>query len=407
MKKIEKFILLLFFNSIIFAFGISYSGEIKPTLKYQPSDGTLLELPFRISKINIDLYHKNLELQSSFALETRWEDLDETKFQLRELYIHWYPKFGEIKIGKIIHAWGYADQNNPTNNLSAFNYYYLFETGIDRQIGSLSGSVSINLGNLNVEGIIIGEYIPHALVKNEPDFPLQTPNILSVWIDEIDNPIEFGVRLKHNILGVDYSLSYFSGYDKMLSKHHWDIYTFESPGFFSYRNTNVFGFDAVGFWNDFTFRTEFSYFFTEHDYHNKSILNPTKNKAEYLQYVLQIEYSTSNDINFMLQYLGKYINYVSDKPIFKPGLGIPFLTEIDNLILLSGSKNFFDDNYELKLSSLYDIDNKGTMFAITNLYLINEHFEFELNYMQFFADKGFFSLMENFSHLSFGLKYNF
>jgi len=165
--------MVIFLQNSVFALGSSYSGEINPSLKYQPSDGTLLELPFRISNIDLDIYHGNFELQSKVALETRWEDLDETKIQLRELYIHWYPRFGEVKIGKIIHAWGYADQNNPTDNLNPYNFYYLFDTGIERKIGSLSGSVSVNLGNMNVEGIFIAEHNSNKLPYNENDFPTE------------------------------------------------------------------------------------------------------------------------------------------------------------------------------------------------------------------------------------------
>ena len=60
------------------------------------------------------------------ALEHR-NSPSESTLDIREAYFAYYPNWGEIKIGKQIHAWGAADGNNPTDNINAYDYYYLFD----------------------------------------------------------------------------------------------------------------------------------------------------------------------------------------------------------------------------------------------------------------------------------------
>lgn len=430
MKIIKTIIFLLFFNSIILALGISYSGEIKPSLKYQPSDGTLLELPFRISNLDLDIYHGDFELQSSFALETRWENLNKTKFQLRELYIHWYPRFGEVKIGKIIHAWGYADQNNPTDNLNPYNFYYLFDTGIERKIGSWSGSISINIGNANIEGVFIPEYRPNKLPYNEDDFPIQMVEPPEELMLEIGDPFEYGIRLKHNIFGFNYGISYFHCYDRMPT-----ILDFIPEWFgwftvykFGYRKNDIFGFDFNKFFGDFTIRAESAYFFTTNQYNSFNSTDKFKQDVEYIQYVIQLEYETLIDVKLTSQFMGNYI--VSAKGggfdthnmifstdlenIFVPGVGVPFLSLMDRGISLGANVFFLDDKLELEGFTLFNLEEidkyGGQMIALNSSYYFLQNFEMELSYLLIVGNddgNNFLTKMEDFSHLSFGLKYHF
>jgi len=423
--------MVILLHNSVFALGFSYSGEINPALKYQPSDGTLLELPFRISNIDLDIYHGNFELQSKVALETRWEDLDETKIQLRELYIHWYPRFGEVKIGKIIHAWGYADQNNPTDNLNPYNFYYLFDTGIKRKIGSLSGSISVNLGNMNVEGIFIAEHNSNKLPYNENDFPIEINEPPKNAMLELENPYEYGIRLKHNIFDFDYSISYFHCYDRMAT-----ILDFIPPLIpdlpiihqFGYRENDILGFDFNKFFGDFTIRTESAYFFTTNQYNSLNSTNNFKQDIQHLQYVIQLEYDSPFDVKLTTQFMGNYIvsadgggidmntaNYSTDLAnIFVSGVGVPFLSFMDRGISFGANVFFFDDRLELETFTLFNIEQfdeySGQMIALNSSYYFLQNFEVELSYLWIVGnddENNFLTKMEDFSHLSFGLKYNF
>ncbi|MEA3500426.1 MAG: hypothetical protein U9R41_05335 [Candidatus Marinimicrobia bacterium] len=427
MKTIKTIILLLILNSAIFALGISYSGEIKSSLKYQPSDGTLLELPFRIANIDLDIYHKNLELQSSFALETRWENLDKTKFQLRELYLHWYPRFGEVKIGKIIHAWGYADQNNPIDNINPYNFYYLFGTGIERKIGSWSGGISVNIGSINVEGIFIPEHNTNKLPYNEDDFPIQMgdepPKELML---KIDDPYEYGIRLKHNILGFDYSVSYFHCYDR--NPTNLGSTKYGALFFIGYKKNDIVGLDILRFIGDFTIRAESAYFFSSNFYDSTLFALKFKQDVQYLQYVIQVEYDSPFDIKFTTQFMQNYIvsaegsgwdmqnrEHSTDlESFFIPGVGIPFLSFMDRGISLGANVFFMDDRLELEGLTLFNLEEidkySGQMTALNSSYYFLQNFEVELSYLWIVGnddENNFLTKMEDFSHLSFGLNYHF
>ena len=429
MRKSQLLILIsivILLQNSVFALGFSYSGEINPSLKYQPSDGTLLELPFRISNIDLNIYHGNFELQSKVALETRWEDLDETKIQLRELYIHWYPRFGEVKIGKIIHAWGYADQNNPTDNLNPYNFYYLFDTGIERKIGSLSGSISVNLGNMNVEGIFIAEHNSNKLPYNENDFPIEINEPPKDAMLELENPYEYGIRLKHNVFDFDYSISYFHCYDRSPTILG-GVLTMPLYNF-GYRKNDMIGLDFVKFFGDFTIRTESAYFFTTNQYNKSNFSSKFEQDVQYLQYVIQLEYNTPIDVKLTTQFMGNYIVladgsgfdmnnmiYSTDlKNIFVPGVGVPFLSFMDRGISFGANVFFFDDRLELETFTLFNIEQfdeySGQMIALNSSYYFLQNFEVELNYLWIVGnddENNFLTKMEDFSHLSVGLKYNF
>src|SRR6056300_325111 len=124
----------------IILFGqLNYSGIISLKYLLRISDGSEISLPFRIAKLQLGYSIGDFEIKTNTALEARWQGT-EAELELREAYLQWYPQFGEVKVGKIIHTWGAADGNNPTDNVNPYDFYYMFLPGADRKIGMLSGS---------------------------------------------------------------------------------------------------------------------------------------------------------------------------------------------------------------------------------------------------------------------------
>ena len=105
---------------------------------YRLSDKSEISLPFRITKGEIGYSIGDFEFKINSALEYRWLN-NETEFQFREAYVLWYPSWGELKVGKQIHAWGSVDGNNPTDNLNPYDYYYIFFSGSERKVGNFFG----------------------------------------------------------------------------------------------------------------------------------------------------------------------------------------------------------------------------------------------------------------------------
>lgn len=423
-----KYSSLLFLPIILFA-QINYSGSVSPTYFIRISDGSEITLPFRLADLQLGYSYGNFEFKINTALEARWKG-SKAELDIREAYLTWYPSFGEVKLGKIIHTWGAADGNNPTDNINPYDFYYMFLAGVDRKIGILSGSVKAYWQNLNAEVIVTPEHIPNRIPFGETDFPIEFPDEPNSY-SEIENPFEYGVRLQSSFNWGDVSVSYFNGYDKNSS-----LFTVQNVGirnpsepykmFFGYRETDVIGTDIVIFISDFTIRSELGYFITRHqddDYYLLHVSFPLNMEAEYLQYVIQLEYSGFSEVNIGAQYLGTYINKVDGetfspqgkipltKANFIPGMGTPFAIIAEKALIVNSSINLLDDRLSVEAMSLINLEETGYIIGINVDFSPIENWKLKLGINKFIGDAddpdNRFTQMEDFSHLSLGLEFNF
>ena len=418
-----KYLILLFSPIILFA-QINYSGSVSPTYLMRISDGTEISLPFRLADLQLSYSYGDFELKTNTAVESRWKDTEAT-LDLREAYLVWYPSFGEIKFGKMIHTWGAADGNNPTDNINPYDFYYMFLAGSDRKIGMLSGSAKAYWNNFNLEIIIVPQHTANRLPFGEEDFPIQFPFEPEEYID-IDNPYEFGVRIQGTFNWADVSMSYFNGYDRGFSilafSPSTDMMVPPIPNF-GYRKTDMIGADVVTFIGDFTVRSEVGYFRTKDDYDNSQAIMEFDTEADYIQYVLQVEYSGFSDINLGAQLLGTNVLSVEGttfngqtpvsltKDNFNTGMGTPFAMIAEKALIVNGSTNFFDDRIEIEAMSLINLEETGYMLGVNVGYSPIENWELKLGVSKFIGDandpENSFTQMEDFSHLSLRLEFNF
>ena len=158
MKNIFKLPLLLLPASL--PAQINFSGEINPNVMTRTSDQSQINLPYRLLSLDLGFTMGNWDLKTNSVIEYRNKPSEST-FDLREIYLVYFPEWGEVKIGKQIHAWGSADGNNPTDNLNPYDYYYLFEPGVGKKIGTWSIATKLYYGNYQLEGIITPKFVPN------------------------------------------------------------------------------------------------------------------------------------------------------------------------------------------------------------------------------------------------------
>ena len=381
---------------------INYTGSIKPGNMYRLSDQSEISLPFRLAEAEVGYSFGDFEIKTNSALEYRWSN-NENEFQLREAYLMWYPNWGEVKVGKQIHAWGAVDGNNPTDNLNPYDYYYMFLPGAERKVGSISGSVKYYWNDWQFEGVIITEHAGNRFPFGERAFPLDIP-ISAPKLMDAELGSEFGIRLQSILGSSDFSLSYFDGRDRSFSK----IGTTNSMPSFFYRKTSVLGFDLVSFIGDFTNRFEIAYFSTENDIEVDSI---TINDASYIQFAGQVEYSTENNIMLSLQIIGSQISEINGaitEDEFQPGMGTPFASFTDLGLSFSLSANYFDDALELMGNTFIDLQDSQSMLGVSAKYSPINNWKLTISVSKFMGDDGTqFHNMEYFSHLKAGLEYHF
>ena len=252
MKQSKTYRTLLLFLPVAISAQLNFSGDIHPSKMYRTLNQSEISLPFRLTKLNAGFTFGSLDVIMNTVLEYRWST-GESSIDLREAYLAWYPDWGEVKIGKQIHAWGAVDGNNPTDNLNPYDYYFMFLPGADRKIGTVSGSINTYWNNWQLEAVFIPKHEPNRLPFGEEDFPISIP-FEPESFEPVERDYELGIRLQTSILERDVSFSYFHGNDRGFSLLGVDLIFGGQNGkpiglyrHFGFRTTNVFGMDVVGF----------------------------------------------------------------------------------------------------------------------------------------------------------------
>ena len=416
-----RYIFLFLTCKILFC-QLSITGSLKPTGMFHISDQSRMDLPFRLAELKLGYTMGDFDFMLNSAVEYRWGG-NNPVFDLREAYTVWFPNWGEVKFGKQIHAWGVVDGNNPTDNLNAYDYYFMFLPGTDRKVGSLSAAMTVYWGDWQLEGVIIPDHIPNRMPFDEPDFPFQIPIKPSKY-EKIDNSLEYGVRLKTTLGETDIGISYFDGRDRSFSLLGVDTFNIiKIDPKFGYRATSVFGLNMVTFIDDITIRAEVGYFTTENDF-QESWFRFFDTEAEYVQYVIQFEYRTvsSSTIgaqligNHVLNAVGQTVSLVTMDPVeintdnFVPGLGTPFAMIAEQSLSIVGSETFFDESLELGYNLLINLEEKGQIVGVNAAYSLIENWSIDGSVSYFKGDdkpQNRFEQLEDFSHYQLQLTYSF
>jgi hypothetical protein len=470
-NNMKKYLLALYFFPAIFICQetFDFSGNLNYYSISRLSDGSLINQPFRIANFNIQKEHNNFSIYSHLAMEYRIPSdnhyLDDSNSQdfiwdLRELYMSWQLKHGEIRIGKQIHSWGSTDGNSPIDNLNANDYYYLFESGADQKLGSFSTAADFYLGSWKLGFTFSPIHQTSRLPLNDPEFPVGLPvNPKSSQVIEVENPLEAGGYIRKSFDRGEITLSYFNGYDRIFSPsgfNVWDNETFNMPEvvidtIFSYRKTQSVGMGIVLFLGELNLRGDFAYFttkdpsinFIELDYLGTALSdidrmfytnlreNDSKEfnvNAEYYQTNFQFEYEAPWNLKITGQYI-KYdiLKYFDNLGIvninlpglevnfdpadyFSPGMGVPTASLTKNVLLLDLTKTFYDNQIELNMRTMMDQVHSGKLIEMGLGYDINESLKSYLAINSIIGDDSqgemyTFNHMEDFSHIRMELKY--
>ena len=427
----------------------TYKGYVDFYYISRLSDQSIINLPYRIFSLNVDHQNGDLMLRSTIALEHKLRkdtyflsNNSPTDFELdmRELYLQMFTSRGEIRLGKIIHTWGNADENSPVDIASPFDYYYTFDSGIDKKLAIFSSAIDVYMENMKLGLIFSPLHNTHRTPQNDDEFPIKLPVSPSEdQIMKIDGlPYELGVYINRSFSFGDISLNYFTGYDRLfnlsgvngfghgpsLSNPYIDVE-------YGYRKMNVTGLGSTIFFGDLELRGDEAVFNTEDE--NNSISRtspylpefydslhysyPLNEKARYFQTTVQLEAELPFDIKFVGQFFNyDTLDYSSDslpldedvsipnleisvdeldpKNIFTPGYGSSLAIMTKKALILSLEKKFFDDQLILTASSILDIDNTdydgtspGYILSFGAAYTIIDNLELTVGYTNIKGDK--------------------
>ncbi len=415
---ILKSILFITINifTIIFANNSSFllSGYVDYSYISRLSDGSVIDIPYRMASLNFEKRGKNIFLNGSFALEYHLRNdsyfLGSSNPQdfildLRELYATYTSNNFEFRIGKQIQSWGNVDENSPIDNVSPLDYYYMFFGGTERKMASLSVAMDYYVGNLKLSAVFSPLHSTNRLPLGDDDFPVELPvypepsEIFSIS----STPYETGIRGVWSTNIFDISASYFSGYDRIFNFKGANVYfnrlsNAPAPNaelVFGYRKSNVFG-TGFTFLNDyFNIRFDIGIFNTvdmdesiERPYtaggplaayfDSVAFSYPIQEKATYRQSTIQFETELPFNINLIAQYfqhdLSEYSavdtlpdvtidipgfeydpEQMSPQDFFIPGMGVPIAILTSKATFITLDKNLFDDQFNISFTSMIDI----------------------------------------------------
>ena len=413
---------------------INYSGELAAKYMNRISDKSEINLPYRMISFNLGYTLGAIDINTVSGIEYRNKPA-ESSYILREAYLAYYPQWGEMKIGKQIHAWGSVDGNNPTDNLNPYDYYYLFKVGEGRKIGVFSFSTKIYFGNSNLEAVIIPKYEKNRFPYGEKDFPLSSPVEPQIEYP-VKNEFQFGFRLQTPMGESDLGLSIFKGNDRSPTMTAANVLfenvnNYQLNPLLGYRETTVWGLDFVTFFGDFTLRGEGAIFKSRTPILQLNLLKTSPSLYElqqditYSQYVIQVEYSTPSNILLSGQLIGNSLQneayewyhassselVIFPPPKFQAGMGNPLAMFSELALLFSSTGVLMDDRLELKGNMMLNLDKKGNMLSGSIGYSPLINWKLETTITKFTGDKGdfdnTFTIMEDFSNLAFRMIYNF
>ena len=431
----NKILFIIFFFS--FAIGQSsntISGFVDFNYISRLSDGSLINLPYRLFRFNVDHESSDILFRSNIAVEHRLResthflsDQSPTDFSLdmREFYLQMFTSWGEFKIGKMIHTWGNVDENSPIDVVSPYDYYYTFESGSDKKLGVFSSTIDLYLNNYKFGLTLSPLHNTHRTPQENDDFPIKLPsNPSSEEFMEISGmPLELGIYAARTFGVGDISVNYFEGFDRLFNLSGVNVYAFGPDKSFSiidiiygYRKTKMLGFGSTLFLGNTTFRGDAAFFNTSDKnsagdfllrsssyqsqiYDSLHYSYPLKEKANYFQATLQFEVDLPFDIKFIGQlFTYDTLDYQADslpidddisipnleisideldpKNIFTPGYGSSLGVLTKKAVIISLNKSFANEQLTISVSSLLDIDNTSFNGSVPGLI-----FSFETSYI--------------------------
>lgn len=188
--------------------GIDHGNNDKPYVSSAFSD-----LGLKLGMENGINYKALADLRFRYGSEFR-EPV--SRFDIREGYVKVYGKHWDWSAGQQIIKWGRADFTNPTSKLNPQNFVTRSPDREDMDLGNLLSSLTWYPSDLlSLSAVAVPLYRPSVLLIDPVPLPenVTLNQVSSVVTDK--NMLSYGLKADFHIRGIDWSFSWFDGYDPM------------------------------------------------------------------------------------------------------------------------------------------------------------------------------------------------
>jgi len=345
---------------------ISYQGYIQPVNKIllhnssqPPVNYGLLHLEFS-SAFNEnmqwfwrnDLYHNN-SLKNFYFI----------RYEIRELYLDWFAENGDYRCGKQIITWGMADENNPMDNINPVDLYDPFQEKTDRKFGIWGIKSDHYFDDYTLTLVWLPSFKATRLPSTEY---LDMPSTKELGDPKIPEEryiyTQYGARLLNRGQGLDWSISYYDGYEKIYSTIEYQTTaTGLAPVKLGYHRSKVTGFDFAANIFELDVRGEAAYFHTEDSGgEDDQVRNP------YYQYIIGASYKFENELKIGANYAQEVLTLIDNTAereleeanLSRMGMQLSMFSPQAMVYILE--KEFIDRHLKIKCTAINDLQNKGT-----------------------------------------------
>jgi len=289
-------------------------------------------------------------------------------------------------MGKKIQSWGTADWLNPTDILSPWDYTELYSDIEEFKLGITTLEFDFYMGNWVIKTLLLPAFSPsrYPMKRVEQFIPVEGDSIRMIFDpDIIERPesnlknIESTVRIQGVLKGFDFSLFYFTGFDRnpdLSVSYGWETFPASGPPdsvliSLKYPPLKVIGGDFSTVWKSWEIHGEGAYYITE----DRKGEDPAVKNSFY--YVVIGGTKSTDRFLFGMQYGFKFItNYkpileydFEDRYIAQEAQKINFETDRwINYLTLRISYEGMEDRLKLDGPLVYDLTN-GDYFSLPRI----------------------------------------
>lgn len=324
---------------------------------------------------------------------------------LREGYVNFSHGAADFRIGKQIIVWGRADQINPTDNLTPRDNTLFIPESDDQRLGTVAAKVTWNFPDIAATAIMLPRFRPSAQ-------PISAA--AGIAFDEsAPGGNQYALKLEQTGQGVDWSLSYFRGFDL-----NPDIsIQSAAPGALSlslqHHRIRVLGADAATVLGRYGVRAEAAYTWTEDVAGGDPYV-----KNPFFYGVLGADRTFFEYLNINLQYYARRIGKFADPdaiadPLAR-GVAIQqsiFSSQQDKWqqgMSLRIANKWLHETLEAELAAVYDFTRRDYLLRPKIGYAFDDHWSGKLGATLFRgATDTFFGMLKDRSAAYGELRYSF
>ncbi|MDP8223652.1 MAG: hypothetical protein P9L99_09855 [Candidatus Lernaella stagnicola] len=160
-----------------------------------------------------------------------FDETQDMEWRLREAYGGFYSEYASFEIGKIIYAWGMADEFNPTDLLNPEDLRWVMSMGKrERKLGVFSSNLTLSYGDFSLQGVLMPLFEPNILPDADSDWLPWELGLFYGLVDAFPGFVDFqaqhvpdmsiqnadrAARFRGMVGPVDFSLVWFDGFDDL------------------------------------------------------------------------------------------------------------------------------------------------------------------------------------------------